>query len=226
MAQGEEPDLASALRHRLPDLNQNGTSILAALSYLLGSTVADEDWFNLEPRMKRRRAVEAFRYFVSAIGSTRPLAIVVEDLHWIDDASREILEDLASHLGTGRICIIGTTRNEESVGVGPQRQRIVLQPLDTNAAHAVLNALLGNDPSLDTAKKELVRQAPAGTPLFLEEMARFLLETEASSGTAEDYSQQVPPTINGVIASRIDRLLARRTSCCCRLQASSVTSFP
>jgi tetratricopeptide (TPR) repeat protein len=205
MAQGEEPDLASALRHRLPDLNQNGTSILAALSYLLGSTVADEDWFNLEPRMKRRRAVEAFRYFVSAIGSTRPLAIVVEDLHWIDDASREILEDLASHLGTGRICIIGTTRNEESVGIGPQRQRIVLQPLDTNAAHAVLNALLGNDPSLDTAKKELVRRS-AGTPLFLEEMARFLLETEASSGTAEDYAQQVPPTINGVIASRIDRL--------------------
>ena len=119
MAQGGDPDLASALRHRLPDLNQNGASTFAALSYLLGSTVADEDWLNLEPKTKRRRAVEAFRYFVSAIGSTRPLAIVIEDLHWIDDASREIFEDLASHLGTGRICIIGTTRNEESAGPGP-----------------------------------------------------------------------------------------------------------
>lgn len=205
MAQGGDQDLASALRHRLPDLNHNGASTFAALSYLLGSTVADEDWLNLEPRTKRRRAVEAFRYFVSAIGSTRPLAIVIEDLHWIDDASREILEDLASHLGTGSICIIGTTRNEESAGTGPQHQRIVLEPLDTNAAHAVLSALLGNHPSLDTAKKELVRRS-AGTPLFLEEMARFLLETETSSGTVEDYAQQVPPTINGVIASRIDRL--------------------
>jgi tetratricopeptide (TPR) repeat protein len=205
MAQGGDADLASALRHRLPHLNQNGAGTFAALSYLLGSTVTDEDWLNLEPRTKRRRAVEAFRDFVLAIGSTRPLAIVIEDLHWIDDASREIILDLASHIGTGRICIIETTRGEETAGTGAQRQRIVLEALDTNGAHAILNALLGNDPSLDTAKKELVRRS-AGTPLFLEETARFLLESEAPSGTAEDYTQQVPPTINGVIASRIDRL--------------------
>src|SRR5205823_5636285 len=138
---GGDSDLASALRHRLPEPNLKGTSTFAALSYLLGSTVTDEDWLNLEPMTKRRRAVEAFRDFALTIGSARPLAIVIEDLHWIDDASREIIDDLANHIGASRICIIGTTRNEESAVSTPGSQCIVLEPLDTGAAHAILNAL-------------------------------------------------------------------------------------
>jgi len=68
----------------------------------------------------------------------------------------------------------------------PNRKCIVLEPLDTDAAHAILMPWLGDDHRSTRPKQELVRPL-CGTPLFLEETARFLPRRASLSGTAEDH---------------------------------------
>ncbi len=90
--------------------------------------------------------------------------------------------------------------------------QIRLDPLPPRIAEELLNALLGDDPSVE-ALKPLLTERAGGNPLFLEECVRSLVETGALAGERGVYrlvrplaSVEVPPTLQAILASRIDRL--------------------
>ena len=203
---GEPLDSAAAVRRRLSAMPGDLSHIASPLSYLMRLPVTETDWENLEPKIKQRRAMDALRELVLACASTRPVLILVEDLHWVDEESCAILEHLLAHISDSRVCVIGSMRENQAGWQNvAQCRRIPLQPLDASATSKLVDALLADHPALALVR-HLLMDRSGGTPLFLEETVRSLLESGVSPGDAETYIRQVPPTVHGVIASRIDRL--------------------
>src|SRR5262249_35253207 len=94
----------------------------------------------------------------------------------------------------------------------PHCVEITLGPLDATNAGALLDALLGRRPGLESLKTMLVERT-GGNPFFLEESVRSLADVGVLAGEAGDYrlaralpEMPVAPTVQAVIAARIDRL--------------------
>ena len=192
--------------------------VMQALLALLGSaaTEAESAWVALEPAQRRRRLVEAVQAVLHRHTLDQPLLAVLEDLHWLDTASREVLESLIGSLPASRLALLVNYRPEFGhawASLGHYRQ-IRLEPLSAEGARAVLDRALGTDATLDPLKLRLIARA-GGNPFFLEECARAaeaagLLcgEPGAYRLTGDPDHLVLPATVQAVIAARLDRLAA------------------
>jgi predicted ATPase len=139
---------------------------------------------------------------------------VFEDLHWIDAETQALLDSLVESLPTARLLLLVNYRPEYQHGWGSKTSytQLRLDPLPPANAGEFLQALLGDDPSLVTLKQLLIARTE-GSPFFLEESARTLVETGGLVGEPGAYllaqalpTIQVPVTVQAVLAARIDRL--------------------
>jgi adenylate cyclase len=162
---------------------------------------------------RRHRLVEVMSNAVLA-GSARIL-FVLEDAHWIDAPSDEVLADLTGALKTTSSMFVTTYRPEFR---GALRQReddtITLQPLTDAMAVRLVGQLVGNDSSV-AALVERIAVAAVGNPFFAEEIVRDLADRGVLSGGRGRYRLVgavdeigVPATVQAVLAARIDRLPA------------------
>ena len=180
----------------------------AALNAVLDQPVGDPRWSNLEPLLRRRVIIDAVRNVLDRLVSSRPTILLLEDLHWIDGQSETVLEALMSLAVSRPLLVLLTWRTEytpnwlESLDV----LRIWLRSLDATAANALLDNLLGTAADLDALKARILRHT-GQIPLFIEEVARQLIDRRAAGGVDSSWTTlEIPPTVQGVIASRIDRL--------------------
>ena len=144
----------------------------------------------------------------------QPLALVFEDLQWIDGGTQAVLDSLAESLPGVRLLLLGSYRPEYAHGWGGKAYytQLRIDPLPRESAAVLLEVLLGSDPGLDTLKRLLI-QRTEGNPLFLEESVRALVETGALTGERGDYrlarelpAIHVPGTVQAILTARIDRL--------------------
>ena len=144
----------------------------------------------------------------------QPLLLVFENLHWIDAETQAVLDSLIDSLPTARLLLLVNYRPEYQHGWGNKTYytQLRLDPLPPASAEELLQALLGDDPSLVPLKRLLVERTE-GNPFFLEESVRALVETGVLVGERGAYrlaksleSLQVPATVQAVLAARIDRL--------------------
>ncbi|MEE8163087.1 MAG: hypothetical protein V3T92_03595, partial [Anaerolineae bacterium] len=147
-------------------------------------------------------------------GQVQPLCLVFEDLHWIDSETQAFLDNLIESLPTARLLLLVNYRPEYQHGWGSKTlyTQLRLDPLPPESAGELLQALLGSDASLDSLKQLLIERTE-GNPFFLEESVRTLVETNALIQERGSYrlvkdlpSIPVPPTVQAVLAARIDRL--------------------
>jgi predicted ATPase len=140
--------------------------------------------------------------------------VIIEDLHWIDAASEEFVEALAD-------AIVGTTTllvvNFRPGFTAPLMQRshyrqINMPPLPPAQAAILLQDHFGSDPSLALLSRNIIERAQ-GNPFFLEELINALVERGDFEGEKGAYrlkrgidSIPLPPTVQAVVAARIDRL--------------------
>jgi tetratricopeptide (TPR) repeat protein len=186
----------------------------AALGSVLDQPIGDPRWRDLEPLLRRRVIVEAVRGTVGKVVSTRPTVLLLEDLHWIDGQSETVIEALMSLAANRPLLVLLTWRTEYTPGWLGQLdvRRIWLRSLDIASAHALLDSLLGTAADLEALKAHILRHT-GQIPLFIEEVARQLINRGALkpdagglAGKAPLDAPEIPPTVQGVIASRIDRL--------------------
>lgn len=182
----------------------------AALASVLDQPVDDPRWADLEPLLRRRVIVDAVRATVDRVVSTRPTVLLLEDLHWIDGQSETVIEALVSLAANRPLLVLLTWRTEHTPGwlAALDVRRIWLRSLDANAANTLLDDLLGSVAGLDALKAHILRHT-GQIPLFIEEVARQLIGrgvVDADGGKISWDALEVPPTVQGVIASRIDRL--------------------
>ncbi len=143
-----------------------------------------------------------------------PIVTIVEDLHWIDEASEGLLGELLGSVdGTQTLAIVNFRPEYEAPWSGPPDYRqISLEPLGPANTQELLRDLAGEDPSLD-GLGELIHERTDGNPFFIEEIVRELGESGHLEGERGAYRLArpvedvgVPATVQTVLAARIDRL--------------------
>jgi class 3 adenylate cyclase/tetratricopeptide (TPR) repeat protein len=143
----------------------------------------------------------------------RPLAILVEDGHWLDSASADLVRAIAADVRPA-VLVVATRPSPEVLALlqAQETRRIVLQALPQADALAMVRARLGVR-ALPPALEAFIRDRGEGQPLFCEEIALALRDSGAL--VIEDRKCRVvgdlaaldfPDTLQGVITSRIDRL--------------------
>lgn len=165
----------------------------------------------MKPDARRHRLIEV----MGKVANTRQARtlFVVEDMHWIDSASEEILAQFAETLTTSKQMLVTSFRSEYR---GPLREKsqtaIALAPLDGMTAVALAVELIGQDFTVRGAA-ERIAEPSGGNPFFVEEIVRDLVGRGILLGNRGDYrligdleSVAVPATVQSVLAARIDRL--------------------
>jgi class 3 adenylate cyclase/tetratricopeptide (TPR) repeat protein len=185
---------------------------LAALLTLLDVPVDDAAWVALDPAQRRQRTLDAVKQLLLREAREQPLLLIFEDLHWIDGETQALLDSLVEGLSSARLLLLVNYRPEYQHAWGSKTSfsQMRLDALPTESARELLESLVGDDPSLISLKHLLVSR---GNPFFLEETVRTLVETKALAGERGRYrlikpvqAIQVPPTVQAMLAARIDRL--------------------
>ena len=185
---------------------------LPALLALLDVPVDDASWQTLDPGQRRQRTLDAVKRLLLREAREQALLVIFEDLHWIDGETQALFDGLVESLGSARLLLLVNYRPEyqHSWSGKTYYSQMRLDALPAESAGELLEALLGDDPGLAPLKQLLVKR---GNPFFLEETVRTLVETKALAGERGRYRLtqpvqgiQVPPTVQAVLAARIDRL--------------------
>ena len=195
-------------------LDETLQDTLPALLALLDALPDDSPFRQLDPAQRRQRTLTALKRVLLRESQVQPLLLVFEDLHWIDTETQALLDSLVESLPTAQLLLLVNYRPEYQHGWGSKTYytQLRLDPLPPASAAEVLQALLGDDPSLAPLTSLLIART-AGNPFFLEESVRTLVETGGLVGEPGAYrlaqplhSIQVPATVQAVLAARIDRL--------------------
>jgi len=210
----KEAEIKEKLKRTLDALDENLQTGLAPFEELLSVKVDSAEFTALDPQQKRERTFEAIRNLFVRISQDRPLIIAVEDLHWIDRTSEDFLDYLIGWLTNCKIMLLLMYRQEYTHYWGSKSYytQVGLTQLSTASSIQLIQAILEGD-EIDTDIKELILARASGNPLFIEEFTNALLENGIIrcekhcyilDGKASDID--VPDTIQGLIAARIDRL--------------------
>jgi class 3 adenylate cyclase/tetratricopeptide (TPR) repeat protein len=193
-------------------LDETLKAALPALLALLDVPVDDAAWRTLDPAQRRQQTLDAVKRLLLREAREQPLLVIFEDLHWIDSETQALLDGLVDSLGSARLLLLVNYRPEYQHAWSNRTyySQMRLDALPVESAGALLDALLGADAGLLPLKQLLVRR---GNPFFLEETVRTLVETKALAGEPGRYQLtqpvlaiQVPPTVQVMLAARIDRL--------------------
>jgi tetratricopeptide (TPR) repeat protein len=195
-------------------LDETLQEAIPALLALLDALPEDSPFLTLDPPQRRQRTLEALKRLLLRESQVQPLLLVCEDLHWIDTETQALLDRLVDSVPTARLLLLVNYRPEYHHGWSSKTAytQLRLDPLSPVSVDVLLQALLGDDPSLVPLKQLLIART-AGNPFFLEESIRTLVETGVLVGErgASRLAQalptiQVPATVQAVLAARIDRL--------------------
>jgi class 3 adenylate cyclase/tetratricopeptide (TPR) repeat protein len=172
----------------------------------------------LEPEAFRRGLHNAFARWLRALSAAKPTVVALEDAHWADASTLDLVLELARVLREDRVVLYltgrpGVSRLVEEVAASDAHIALSLhlKPLDAHGVVALTEHLLGGMPP--PGLLTVLFERGAGNPFFVEETVQSLLESRALIHIDGRWDlrpgweeSEVPPTIEGVLAARIDAL--------------------
>src|SRR5262245_7718066 len=203
-------------------LDRSLEDTLPYVSALMGVAEATAELAPIDPQLRRRRTFEAITRLLLRESLNQPVLLLVEDLHWLDSETQAWLTLFSERVATARLLLLVNYRPEYQHGWGSKTYytQVRLDPLGPQEAHALLTALLGTDAALQPLK-QLILAKTEGNPFFMEEIVQTLVDQGVLLRTPTGETQlaapwtnrslailQLPPTVQGVLAARIDRLPA------------------
>jgi DNA-binding NtrC family response regulator/tetratricopeptide (TPR) repeat protein len=153
------------------------------------------------PERVRERTFEALQQLLIAQQERKPLVLVIEDLHWIDETSRELLAALADALVLCRILLVCTSRPGPPLPWAGRSHasQIALTPLSAEGSRALVESALSGHAVTDELVEAILGRGE-GNPFFLEELVRVLRGGDAMTRAT------IPETVEAVLSARILRL--------------------
>src|SRR5215471_7839752 len=147
------------------------------IKYLLSVPPGDDAVLRLDAQQRRLKLFEALRAMMLHGGQHQPLVLAVEDLHWIDKTSEEVLLHLADSLPAARVLLLVTYRPgyENPFGERTYTTRIGLRTLSDHDSLRLAASMLAIAEFTPELRDLIVRKAE-GNPFFLEEVLKSLLE--------------------------------------------------
>jgi tetratricopeptide (TPR) repeat protein len=188
-----------------------------ALPYLyssLGLNEPNSPVAEVDPQTRKLRSMDAIKRILLRESLNQPLMVICEDLQGIDRETQAFLDLLADSIGTSKILLLVNYRHEYSHQWNSKTYyaQLRLDPLARESAEAMLSALLGEGEDLVQLKR-LIIEKTEGNPLFMEEIYQALIEDGSfvREGAAVQLAKplnnlKIPPTPQGILDSRIDRL--------------------
>jgi adenylate cyclase len=212
---GVDSDTAAQakIRSELADMGAGSKEDVALVLDFLGVPDPDAPTVTMNGDARNRRLRELVRRLVQAQAG-EPSVIVLEDLQWIDEASALFLDTLVEAVSMSGGLIVANFRPEYRTAWmgGTHYRQLPLSPLSDASLSVLIRELLGDDPSLD-GLIELVAERTEGNPFYAEEVVRELAESGTLDGDRGAYRMAreidqlpVPPTVQTILAARIDRL--------------------
>jgi predicted ATPase/class 3 adenylate cyclase len=195
---------------------------LPYVAALVGVEEAEASLAQFDPQLRRRRTFEAITQLLLRESLNQPVLLMVEDLHWLDSETQAWLSLFSDRVATARLLLLVNYRPEfqHTWGSKTYYSQLRLDPLGPEEAHALLTALLGDHAALQPLKPFILAKT-AGNPFFMEEMVQTLVDQGVLRRNPAGGMQlvspvtssalaalQLPPTVQGVLAARIDRLPA------------------
>ncbi len=137
------------------------------------------------------------RRFIEALARDRPALVILDDLHWAAPSFLDFVEQLAAVPAPARVLVLCLAR-PELAEQRPNLSAFVLKPLSDAEGHELVDAEA--DVSLPGAVRRRIAELAEGNPLFAEQLLAYVREHGA------DALASVPPTVEALLASRLDRL--------------------
>ncbi|MBV8358539.1 MAG: AAA family ATPase, partial [Deltaproteobacteria bacterium] len=161
----------------------------------------------LTAEQKRRRLLAALCGWVLGVARVQPLVMVVEDLHWLDPSTLELLQLLAEQGVTVPLMLLYTARPEFRAPwpMRTHHSQITLNRLSMRNVREMV-ALVAARNALASDSVEAVVERTGGVPLFVEELTRAVLE----DGSARGSGREIPATLHDSLMARLDRLGAAK----------------
>jgi predicted ATPase/class 3 adenylate cyclase len=180
---------------------------------LLGIVEGPDPLAQMDPQIKRRRVLDAMKRVIFRESLNQSLVVIFEDLHWIDAQTKALLDLLADSSGSTRVLLLVNYRPEfrHEWGNKSHYVQLGLNPLGRESAEELLAALLEDAVELRPLKR-LIIERTGGNPFFIEEMVqalfdeRILVRNGLVKVTRSLSQIHVPPTVQGILAARIDGL--------------------
>src|SRR5215510_3034768 len=140
---------------------------IPALLPLLEVLPEDSPFLALDPPQRRRHTLDALKRLLLHESQAQPVLLVFEDLHWIDSETQALLDTLVESLPTVRLLLLVNYRPEYRHGWGSKTYytQLRLDPLPPASAGDFLQAILGDDSSLEPLKRLLIERTE-GNPFF------------------------------------------------------------
>ena len=226
LADDPEMRVRVSLRRRVGGFFGDRTlEIYPYLAALLGVTLEPEAaarLAELSPEALQFRTFEVVRELLHRLAQDGPVVVALEDLHWADATSLQLLERIFADTETEALLLILTTRlerdhpawrvKEAAARELPHRtSEVALEALSGDAGRELLHALVGRDTLPAEVERQILDPAE-GNPFFMEELVRSFADHGALVQEGDRWrfvheaQVPIPPTVEKVILARIDRL--------------------
>ncbi len=223
--QDEERRRREKVTGKVLTLDHSLEDTLPYLFALLGIAEPTSSLAQMDPQIRRRRTFEAIKRLLVRESLNQPLVLIFEDLHWLDSETQAFLTLVSESVATAKILLLVNYRPEYQHAWGSKTYytQLRLDPLRQEDAQELLTALLGDVGATHASPlRQFILEKTEGNPFFMEEIVQALVEQGVLSdprrvGTAHlnvgatgrsplPTDLHLPPTVQGVLASCIDRL--------------------
>jgi class 3 adenylate cyclase/tetratricopeptide (TPR) repeat protein len=180
---------------------------------LLGIVESDDPLAGMDHEIRRRRTQDALKRILLSESLHQPLMLIFEDLQWMDEETLVFLNQLVEGMANARVLLLVSYRPEFSHQWSNKTYyaQLRLDPLGQKSAYEMISAWLGESAELASLKRLIIERTD-GNPLFVEELTNALFDEGVlvRNGTirvTRPLNQlRIPPTVQGILAARIDRL--------------------
>lgn len=186
------------------------------ISSLLGLYWKNSLYYSVEPRSRHEYIFKGIKTFFKALSRIKPLIIVLEDAHWLDEISKKALNNFLSDISAYPIIFIITSRyNDDMTKTKIAEHKdiktleIDLEPLMSSDIERFIEIQL--ESNADNDLKDFIKERTVGNPFFIEQFCRFLKDNRYIEKQKDKYyliaeASDIPLSINQILIARIDRL--------------------
>ncbi len=212
------------LTGKILTLDRSLEDTLPYLFFLLGIAEPTSPLHQMDPQIRRQRTLEAIKRLLLRESLNQPVLLVFEDLQWMDAETQAFLSFLSESIASARVLLLVNYRPEYQHPWGNRMYytQLRLDPLGTQEAEDLLTTLVEEKVGVQRTAalqdlKRFILEKTEGNPFFMEEIVQELVEegvlvrdSEANGGAwpvvPRPKDLHLPPTVQAVLAARIDRL--------------------
>jgi class 3 adenylate cyclase/tetratricopeptide (TPR) repeat protein len=231
-----EPEAKQQVRAGLVTLPIDSSAVQAYLENLLSYAVEEEFFSRLPPHLVRERTVRALETLLVAAANATPLVLIIEDVHWIDKATEEVLAALVERVVDSPLLLLlvyrpeylnawatkpfhsridlaqlhrgGSAQMVRGILQKPYASRVALRRLNAEESTTLVQEVLGT-PRIPQELEQLVVANTDGNPLFIEELTLSLIESGELVPARDGYVLQRALDAPGLPTTVQGVLLAR-----------------